>query len=227
MNSLKAWGLEMTVKKILVPLAAAIGASVLVVAIVQYTRKPELSPCLLNLQKMGKAISQYCAANGNQMPTGQRIKKYPWNTAWQAISRYSETSDIFHCPDDSILGLNGAMCYFYHSGSGSTMTSQWHTTFGGLPNHTVVAYCIEHLQGRVIKLPDTNVYQPDVTDDGRYIGYFNVLYADGSVGKLDGAVVQIWKTDGKEWRPRNKQNASFISNSEVDRFPSDPWPPQR
>lgn len=144
--------------------------------------------CLANLDRIGRALSDYLEASGDRWPSVAKLKTMdvhdpPWPTLPIVLAPFVEDPEVFHCPADSRLPPpNGPLARQYGTKTsyfeteGTSYEWQFADTYGGVK---VGDDLMSRSEGFGLGRAD----QPLVRDFGLFHegddqGTFNTLYAD-------------------------------------------------
>lgn len=200
----------------------ALLASILFVLFARAKKAALSSSCISNLHQVGLAANLYQADWDGQMPYDKVTTMTAWKRkAWELLARYAKSPKVFVCPD--VVGLESdAVGYIYRAGP------MRHIDDNRAPQRleatSVIAYCMDHLDRKVVRGPFDYVdYPKDST--GHYTGRFNAVRADASAFSVDAKQVETWDFDGKHWFHSGSVPKGRIIYTSTERFPDEPWPP--
>jgi len=165
--------------------------------------------CANNLRQLGAALQEYNQDWDQRFPYAFCGDAYRGGArpGLKEVMRSYTSEDLWRCPDDvgetyplGPAGFRRRTRPFYLSsmtefssyswpGLGPPFDSPFPRTLGAKPVHIVMKPCLEPL------LWETRPWHSDYEPDGNYFtspGKFNVLYADGHVGRK---AAYEWQTD--------------------------------
>jgi len=184
--------------------------------------KARTSSCASNLHQIGLALAMYETDWDGQAPRDGIIQDNPpHRLAWDLLSKYTKSRDVFSCPDAN--APRDLIGYVYRAGPTIITEKDRHPL--RLSPETVVAYCMDHLQRTQIPAhPELDNYAQDA--QGHYIGRFNALREDTSALNVNAKQVDEYAYDGKEWILRREVPKGVVTLGIIARFPGEPWPPE-
>lgn len=213
-----------TLIELLVVLAVVAAlAAILFPVFASVRHRARMTACASNLHQISLALSQYAAENDGNYPINDRTGPLlSLNPVWTLLTPYTDTTDIFHCPEawgpyDKAQGYEyrgASSVYSIFTGPGSIPPPRQPHPGSG----TVVAYCTTHT---IHLAPDVWNYE-----GGHLNGPLLIVREDGSTSQIEAALVEQWDCHNGQWTKLPARGLPQVGDLRHDRYPGEEWPPQ-